>query len=172
MDISIALNSCKNIKVALGKLPNFNRNPIKEDFIPKRQLDECQSVIIKNCYSFLCKIIKDLKATLCKNDLSEIKNRKEFILKKLKEANQSRELLNERNVIIKEIVKLENIKRIEKVILSENESMEIITRLFEENDDIDSGINCLELGEFVELTYDKVANRKTEAYMKILQMLE
>lgn len=176
MDISSSLQSCKNIIETIKGFPKHKRYPLVIEWHPKKNLEITHSEILRKCIPFINKIIKDLKNSLNSSQqcsLEEILSRKAYIQKKLEEAKHLQEIQSRRSHIIKEIDKLEKmgIPKSEKIILDEKTSNLLIEYLFENELNTDASFKS-RIEDFIELTFDRNANKKTDAYDKILQLFQ
>lgn len=174
MDITTSVESCKNIIETLKSFPKHRRCPLTVQWRPKKLLENAHSEMLRKCIPFINKIVKDMRNTLNaleNGGLAEIESRKAFVQKKLDEAKQCREAQTKRNQIVKEIERLEkmNAPKIRKVVLDDVKSGKIIDYLFENDINVDC-TGKTNVSDFIELTYDKTASRKTDSYDKILQL--
>lgn len=173
MDLSGALGSVRSIRKIIGKLPKHRKCPPVVDRHPRWVLEEAHAETLKRCLPFFARIIKEAKAYLETADekgLEEAMLRKKYVYEKLEEAKSEFQEQTKKNELIAQIEALEktNVKKFEKIIVDEEKSKKIIEYLFESNNE-SSGMKGLK--NLIELTFDKTAVDKTDAYEKILQMM-
>ncbi|KAM0681111.1 hypothetical protein GINT2_000896 [Glugoides intestinalis] len=174
MDISRAVKHAENISNAIKRLPKHVRTPITVNWYAKRILDDAHKELMKKCIPFFNRIVKEIQMTVesfNKKEIEEIKTRKEYVEKKLSEATQCKENDGKKHKIIEEIEELERrgVNHIEKVVLDRQKTKHLIDFLFESPDCNGDGKRAL--SKFIELTFDKKAGDKTDAYEKILRLL-
>lgn len=174
MDISRAVKHAESISNVIKKLPRHVRCPITINWYAKRVLDDAHKELMKKCIPFLSRIVKEIQTSVQnfnKKEIDEIKSRKEYIEKKLAEAEQCKENDRKKHTVIAEIEGLEKIgiNQVEKIVLDTEKTKKIIDFLFESQDCNGDGKKAL--SKFLELTFDKKASDKTDAYEKILRLL-
>lgn len=174
MDISRSLEHLKNVKNSLKRLPKHSRCQITQTWHSKKALEEAHSEILRKSIPFLAKVVKETKLFIQSFDEKkneEIVARKDYIMNKLKEAKENKEIEGKKSKIIAEIEELEKIgiQKIEKLVIDKDKMRVIIDYLFE---NMNCGEKSNDLERFVELIFDREASNRTDAYEKIIQILQ
>jgi len=174
MNISTALEGAANILKTLKALPKHTRCPPIIDRYPRLVINEAHAETLRRCLPFFSRIMKEVKSyhqTFDEGKLEKAVERMSYVETKLEDARQDLQEQAKKNGLIAEIEKLEktNVKKFQKTVIDEEKSMKIIEYLFESCED-SAGMKVLE--RLVDLTFDRAASDKTDAYEKILHMLQ